>query len=82
MEYTNGVSNWSNDWNYAQSGYELGVGSTNWTRWKWRIHFTLTNLPTAGHATMTFAFASVNHGNVDVAKFTPSSPAAIPVAIR
>jgi rhamnogalacturonan endolyase len=66
LEYTNGVSNWSNDWNYAQSGYELGVGSTNWTRWKWRIHFTLTNLPTAGHATMTFAFASVNHGNVDV----------------
>ena len=66
LEYTNGVSYWSNEWNYSHSGYEIGVGSTNWVQWKWRIHFTLTNLPNAGSATMTFAFASMNSGAVDV----------------
>lgn len=66
LEYTNGVSNWSNEWNYAHSGYEIGVGSTNWVQWKWRIHFTLTNRPNAGSATMTFALASMDSGLVDV----------------
>ena len=63
LEYTNGVSNWSNDWNYAQPGYLVG---TNWSAWKWRIHFNLTNLPTSGSATLTFAFASINYGAVQV----------------
>ena len=63
LEYTNGVSNWSNDWNYAHSGYLVG---TNWSSWKWRIHFNLTNLPTSGSATLTFAFASINYGAVQV----------------
>ena len=63
LEYTNGVSNWSNDWNYAHPGYLVG---TNWSAWKWRIHFNLTNLPTSGSATLTFAFASINYGAVQV----------------
>ncbi|MFM2082266.1 MAG: hypothetical protein RL380_957 [Verrucomicrobiota bacterium] len=63
LEYTNGVSNWSKDWNYAHSGYLVG---TNWSAWKWRIRFNLTNLPTSGSGTMTFAFASINYGAVQV----------------
>ena len=63
LGYTNGVSNWSNDWNYAHPGYLVG---TNWSVWKWRIHFNLTNLPTSGSATLTFAFASINYGAVQV----------------
>ena len=63
LEYTNGVSNWTNDWNYAHPGYEVG---TNWSNWKWRIHFNLASLPTAGSATMTFAFSSINYGAVQV----------------
>lgn len=66
LEFTIGSNNPATDWNYAQSGYEIGVGSTNWGQWKWRIHFTLTNLPASGSATMTFAMASMNYGAVDV----------------
>jgi rhamnogalacturonan endolyase len=66
LEFTIGSNNWATDWNYAHSGYEIGTNSTNWVQWKWRIHFTLTNLPNSGAATMTFALASENYGAVDV----------------
>lgn len=63
LTFNVGTSNWTNDWNYAHSGYNVG---TNWSPWKWRINFTLTNLPTSGSAAMTFAFASINYGAVQV----------------
>lgn len=63
LSYNVGTSNWTNDWNYAHSGYNVG---TNWSPWKWNINFTLTNLPTSGSATMTFAFASIHYGAVRV----------------
>ena len=63
LEYTVGVSNWSNDWNYVQCGYPLG---TNWSPWKWRIHFNLTNAPAAGDATLTLAYASSYYGRTEV----------------
>ena len=66
LEFTIGSNAWATAWNYAHSGYELGVGSTNWAPWKWRIHFTLTNLPTSGTATLTLALASMDYGAVDV----------------
>ena len=58
LEYTVGVSDWSKDWNYAQCGY---LKDGNWTPWKWRIHFNLTNVPATGAATLTTAFASADH---------------------
>jgi len=66
LEFTIGSNDPAMDWNYAHSGYEIGVGSTNWVQWKWRIHFTLTNLPASGSAFMTFAVASMYYGAVDV----------------
>ena len=64
LTYNVGTSNWTNDWNYAQPGYL--TGTTNWAQWKWRINFTLTNLPTSGSATMTFAIASMYYAAIDV----------------
>ncbi len=64
LTYNVATSNWANDWNYAQPGYL--TGTTNWAQWKWRINFTLTNLPTSGSATMTFGIASIYYGAVDV----------------
>lgn len=64
LAYNVGTSNWTNDWNYAQPGYLTGTNT--WSPWKWRINFTLTNLPTSGSATMTFGIASIYYGAVDV----------------
>ena len=64
LTYNVGTSNWTNDWNYAQPGYL--TGTTNWAQWKWRINFTLTNLPTSGSATMIFAIASMYYAAIDV----------------
>lgn len=64
LTYNVATSNWANDWNYAQPGYL--TGTTNWSQWKWRINFTLTNLPTSGSATMTLAIASIYYGAIDV----------------
>ncbi|MBC8095753.1 MAG: autotransporter-associated beta strand repeat-containing protein, partial [Akkermansiaceae bacterium] len=63
LEYTVGTSNWTNDWNYAHTGYLVG---TNWSPWKWRVNFTLTNIPASGSATLTLAWASANYGAVQV----------------
>jgi len=63
LEYTVGVSDWSKDWNYVQCGYLTG---TNWAPWKWRIHFTLTNVPASGDATLTIAYAGSNRGHTEV----------------
>jgi Polysaccharide lyase family 4, domain III/Polysaccharide lyase family 4, domain II/Rhamnogalacturonate lyase family len=63
LDYTVGASDWSKDWNYAQCGYlKDGV----WTPWKWRIHFALTNVPTAGDATLTIAYADANRGHTEI----------------
>jgi rhamnogalacturonan endolyase len=64
LTYNVGTSNWTNDWNYAQPGYLTGTNT--WSQWKWRINFTLTNLPPSGSATMTFAIASIYYGAIDV----------------
>jgi len=64
LTYNVGTSNWTNDWNYAQPGYLTGTNT--WSQWKWRINFTLTNLPSSGSATMTFAIASIYYGAIDV----------------
>jgi rhamnogalacturonan endolyase len=64
LTYNVGTSNWTNDWNYAQPGYLTGTNT--WSQWKWRINFTLTNLPTSGSATMSFGIASIYYGAVDV----------------
>lgn len=63
LEYTVGASNWSNDWNYVQCGYMEG---TNWSPWKWRIHFNLTNAPAKGKATLTIAYASSYYGRTEI----------------
>ena len=61
LEYTVGVSDWSKDWNYAQCGY---LKDGHWTPWKWRIHFSLTNAPVSGEATLTLACASANQVSI------------------
>ena len=63
LEYTVGVSDWSKDWNYVQCGYLTG---TNWSPWKWRIHFNLTNAPAGRDATLTIAYASSYYGRTEV----------------
>jgi rhamnogalacturonan endolyase len=63
LEYTVGVSDWSKDWNYVHCGYPLG---TNWTAWKWRIHFQLPTVPSSGDATLTLAYASSYWGRTEV----------------
>ncbi|HEU5071390.1 MAG TPA: polysaccharide lyase family protein [Verrucomicrobiae bacterium] len=78
LEYFVGTSNWTNDWNYVHPGYLAGG---TWSGWKWRIHFTLTNLPSSGSATLTIAWASadsaaeqvfVNNESSALADFYPS----------
>ena len=64
LTYNVGTSNWTNNWNYAQPGYLTGTNT--WSQWKWRINFTLTNLPPSGSATITFAIASLYYGAIDV----------------
>jgi rhamnogalacturonan endolyase len=56
LEYTVGKSDWSKDWNYVQSWYQVG---DNKVPWKWSIHFNLAKVP-PGEATMTFAIASAH----------------------
>jgi rhamnogalacturonan endolyase len=63
LEYTIGVSDASKDWNYAHCGYPQG---TNWSPWKWRIHFKLDAVPAAGSATLTLAYASSYYGNTEI----------------
>ena len=63
LDYTVGVSDWSRDWNYVQCGYLTGK---NWSPWKWRIHFNLTNTPADGDATLTLAYASSYYGRTEV----------------
>lgn len=63
LDYMVGVSDWSKDWNYVQCGY---LKDNVWTPWKWRIHFTLTNLPASGDATLTIAYASANRAHTEI----------------
>ena len=60
LEYTIGVSDWSTDWNYAQTqSIEAGMN------WKWRINFNLDRVPD-GNATLTIAFAGSDHARTEV----------------
>jgi rhamnogalacturonan endolyase len=60
LEYTVGVSDWSTDWNFAQTqSIEAG------TNWKWRINFNLDEVPD-GDATLTLAFAGSDHAHIYV----------------
>ena len=63
LEYTVGVSNWSNDWNYVHCGYPQGE---KWSPWKWRIHFNLPGVPPMGNATLILAYASSYYGRTEV----------------
>lgn len=51
---TIGVSNWTNDWNYAQTAYFVNGVAQNMV---WDIQFNLPRLPTSGNATLTIAWA-------------------------
>ncbi len=58
LEYTVGVSNWSTDWNYAQTAsIEPGLP------WRWRINFNLDAVP-QGDATLTVALAGSDHAHL------------------
>lgn len=76
LDYSVGVSDWSTDWNYAQTK-ELQPGSN----WRWRIQFDLDQVP-AGNATLTIALAGSDHARLFVyvndetrafANFAPSN---------
>jgi rhamnogalacturonan endolyase len=58
LEYTVGVSDWSTDWNFAQT-QSIEVGSN----WKWRINFNLDSVAN-GNATLTLAFAGSDHARM------------------
>lgn len=63
LEYTVGVSDWSQDWNYVHSGY---LKNGKWVPWKWRINFYLTNAPAVGDAVLTIAYASADGGRTQI----------------
>jgi rhamnogalacturonan endolyase len=58
LDYTVGKSDWSKDWNFAQSWYQVGEKRVPW---RWCIHFDLTTVP-HGDATMTIAIAAATEG--------------------
>ncbi|RYE27299.1 MAG: hypothetical protein EOP42_19410 [Sphingobacteriaceae bacterium] len=60
--YTVGKSDWHKNWNYVQSAYWNKDGSFN--LWPWKINFKLDQLPVSDEATLTFAFASVDHARL------------------
>jgi len=63
LEYTVGSSDWSKDWNFAHSWYQVGEKKVPW---RWRIHFNLTVVP-QGEAVMTFAIAGADgHAKINV----------------
>lgn len=62
LVYTVGSSDWHNDWNYVQSAYWKKDGG--FSQWPWRINFKLDKIAKSGFATLTFAFASTDHCNL------------------
>jgi rhamnogalacturonan endolyase len=54
MTYTVGVSDWTNDWNYAQTAYYVNGVPTNMI---WNVQFNLTNLPSSGNLALTTVWA-------------------------
>jgi rhamnogalacturonan endolyase len=73
LDYTIGKSNPATDWNYAQTAYVQG---TQISPWKWRIHFTLGSVPSAGDATLTLAIASAQRASINVYANDESRPLA------
>ena len=63
VTYTVGTSDYTTDWNYVQTAYE--VADTLY-QWPWNIHFSLDNVPSTGNATLTLAWASTDHAAVQV----------------
>lgn len=63
LNYDIATSNWTTDWNYAQSAYvQDGVNNP----WPWRINFNLNSVPPSGNATLTLAWASTDQAAVQV----------------
>jgi rhamnogalacturonan endolyase len=73
LDYTIGKSNPATDWNYAQTPYVQG---TQISPWKWRIHFTLDSVPSAGNATLTLAIASAQRAQINVYANDEATPLA------
>lgn len=63
LDYSIGRSRFT-DWNYAQTAYRVDGKSTG-IPWKWRINFSLTNVP-PGTATLTLAIASAQAASINV----------------
>ena len=65
LTYTVGTSNWTNDWNFIQSGYYLADGVTvnNWT---WQINFNLASVPTNGNLTLSTVWAGAAGAAIQV----------------
>lgn len=77
LEYTVGKSDWTKDWNYAQSRHVRADGQVEPMRW--RVRFNLPAVP-AGDATLTLALASADRARLDLTlngdqPFTSVTPA-------
>ena len=63
MTYTVGASNWTNDWNYAQTAYFVNGVANNMV---WTIQSNLPRVPTGGNATLNTVWAGANHAAIQV----------------
>jgi rhamnogalacturonan endolyase len=63
LDYIVGSSDYTTDWNYAQTAYNVG-GTLS--QWPWNIHFNLDSVPAGGNATLSLAWASTDHAALQV----------------
>jgi rhamnogalacturonan endolyase len=78
LTYDVGKSNWSKDWNYAQTFYTQNNQLTPHT---WNIHFTLSEIP-HGNAVLTLAIASADHACLAVCLNDNNPPTHVTPAIQ
>jgi rhamnogalacturonan endolyase len=64
LVYTVGKSDYSKDWNYAQSIYVTPDGRSE--PWLWTIHFTLDRLPAKGEGALIVALAGSNQTHLQI----------------
>jgi rhamnogalacturonan endolyase len=74
LEYYVGKSDWTKDWNYAQSYYFDG---SKMGPHIWRIHFNLDSAP-EGKATLTLALAGTHQARLEVS-VNGGAPVAVPL---
>jgi rhamnogalacturonan endolyase len=63
MTYTVGESDWTKDWNYAQTAYFVNGVANNMV---WNIRFNLPKLPLSGNLTLNTVWAGANHAAIQV----------------